>query len=97
MKYLITILLLCAPLSAGVEQEIVIYFRGDANGDGAINISDPITITNYLYEGGPALGCPDAADANNSGVIDLADVTFLMSYLFEGGSAPSPFETECME
>lgn len=64
--------------------------RGDANGDGKLDISDSIAISNHLFHGGN-LRCLDAADANDDGAITLADSRSLLDYLFKGGPAPAPF------
>jgi hypothetical protein len=64
------------------------FIRGDANHDGIINLSDSIWIYNWLFQGGPAPQCYDAADANDDGSIDGSDPAFLNNFLFTGGSAP---------
>lgn len=67
------------------------FRRGDANGDGTVQLSDAITLLSTLFQGGGApLTCPDAADSNDNGVIDLADPVFLLSYLFVAGGPPPP-------
>src|SRR5262245_55940031 len=49
------------------------FWRGDANKDGAIDLSDAINILGYEFLGNPAtLPCLDAADANDSGELDIA-------------------------
>ena len=44
-----------------------LFKRGDANGDGTVNISDPITISNWLSPTikGPVPQCLDGADSND--------------------------------
>ncbi len=64
--------------------------RGDANGDDALDISDPIAILAYLYMGGAAPKCPALLDPDVNGIIELTDVVFLLGYLFLDGAAPSP-------
>ncbi len=71
------------------EATIGLIIRGDANGDGSVNASDPVAILAYLFGSG-ALWCLDAADVNDDGKIDLSDPTLLLWYLFAGGKAPSP-------
>jgi hypothetical protein len=67
------------------------FQRGDANGDGAWDIADPIALLAHLFAGG-ALPCLDAADANDSGELNIADGIYLLSYVFAGGRAPpAPF------
>ena len=65
------------------------FRRGDANDDGAVNLSDAVAVLNGLF-GGVAefTTCPDAADADDSGDIALTDPIFVLSYLFRGGGTP---------
>jgi hypothetical protein len=66
------------------------FRRGDANGDGRVDISDTIFGLNFQFRGGPAPGCDDAADANDDGRIDISDTIFGLNFQFRGGSAPPP-------
>ncbi len=63
--------------------------RGDANADGAVNVSDAVHIINYVFVGGlpPATQC--AGDANNDGLINVSDAVFIINYVFVSGS-PEP-------
>ncbi len=66
--------------------------RGDANNDTTINTSDPVYISSFLYQGGNAPPCKDAADVNDDGSLDNSDVIYLYQFLFMGGSPPaSPY------
>jgi len=68
------------------------FIRGDANQDWRTDISDPIYMLNYVFLGGPAPECMDAADVNNDFKMDISDPIFLLNYLFIGGPQPSsPF------
>jgi hypothetical protein len=81
------------------------FIRGDANGDGALTISDSFNILAYLFRLSPVhqLQCPEAADANFSGggdwgpwsSVDIADAAAVLSYLFLAGEwrfmIPEPF------
>ncbi|MFN0060786.1 MAG: carboxypeptidase regulatory-like domain-containing protein [Planctomycetota bacterium] len=68
------------------------FVRGDANGDGVIQISDPIHLLTYLFQGGAAVSCYDAFDLNDSGAIDIADAIYSLSFQFSAGlPPPSPF------
>ncbi len=68
------------------------FLRGDLNGDGAVNISDPSYLLNWLFLGGPALPCQAAGDANGDSAVDVSDAIFLLNFLFLGGPAPrDPF------
>jgi hypothetical protein len=63
--------------------------RGDANGDGVIDISDVVYLINYLFINGPAPVPLEAGDANCNGMVDVRDVVYLLNYLFVRG-APAP-------
>jgi dockerin type I repeat protein len=69
------------------------FMRGDANGDGEINLSDAISILGYLFLGYSDPSHPDAADTNDDGSIDLADAIYLISFLFlsDPASLPHPY------
>jgi hypothetical protein len=62
--------------------------RGDANGDGVINIADVVYLINFLFIEGPPPNPFAAGDANCSGYITVADVVYLINYLFARGSPP---------
>lgn len=71
----------------GVREEVQ-FKRGDANGDEKRDLSDAVFILNYLFTGGKAPSCFDAADSDDTGRIDLSDAVFLLNHLFSGGPAP---------
>jgi len=65
--------------------------RGDANGNGTINLPDIIYLVNYVFKGGPAPNPICLGDANNTGGNpNLSDVIFLVNFVFKGGPAPTP-------
>jgi len=66
----------------------VTFRRGDANNDGGADISDASTLFNYLFMGGSAPPCDDAADANDDEGVDISDGIFVLYFLFQGGPAP---------
>ena len=55
--------------------------RGDADQNGAVNISDVTALINYLLSGEQA---PAEADCDLSGSLAIADVTALINYLLAG-------------
>ncbi|MFQ5653538.1 MAG: hypothetical protein ACE5GW_02260 [Planctomycetota bacterium] len=68
------------------------FRRGDANADGALDISDPIRVLAVLFTGGGPPPCEDALDANDDGALDVADAIILLGRLFEGGPPlPVPY------
>ena len=76
----------------------------DVNGDGKIDVSDPMWLLGWLFlgseapacpppVGGPeeiadAICCPDCGDVNVDGAIDLSDPLVLLGWLFLGGDPP---------
>lgn len=71
------------------------FIRGDTDGNGEINISDPIYSLAYQFAGGPCPPCFDADDVDDSGEIDISDPIYSLNYQFADGPEPlSPFP-EC--
>ncbi|MGB2990078.1 MAG: FG-GAP-like repeat-containing protein [Candidatus Zixiibacteriota bacterium] len=62
--------------------------RGDANGDGVVNIGDVVFLVAYLYKNGPAPNPLWVGDANSDGIVNIGDVVYLVSYLYKGGPPP---------
>jgi PKD repeat protein len=65
------------------------FLRGDANVDGAADISDAVFVLGHLFLGGPKPTCGKAADTNDDGSVDISDPVFLLGYLFLGETAPN--------
>ena len=63
------------------------FVRGDANGDGFLDISDGIAVINYLFIG-RELDCLDAADVDDDEALLITDGVYLLDFLFRTGSAP---------
>lgn len=87
-------------LEASVRHEalaclsITPFLRGDANGDGTLNVADSVRTLGMLF--GPLLlPCRDAADANDDGAVDISDAVFSLSRLFLGDAPPPPPFPEC--
>ena len=77
--------------------------NGDNNGDGGIDLSDPIYSLTFTFQGGPAPvsfctpagpkedGCAIlSGDVNGDGGIDLSDPVYSLAFTFQGGPAPVP-------
>jgi electron transfer DM13 len=64
--------------------------RGDSNGDGSIDISDPIHVLNFLFAGGAPPVCTPVADANADGRLDISDPVATLNFLFAGGGELPP-------
>ncbi len=56
--------------------------RGDANGDGLVNIADAVAILEGIFRGGKSLRCERAADMNNDERVDVGDAISLFGFLF---------------
>ena len=74
------------------EQPQFLFVRGDATYDQSVNIADSIFMLDYLFIGGPASVCPDAADANDDGILNIGDAIYTLTYLFANGETiPYPY------
>ena len=69
------------------------FVRGDASGDGGVDIADMVSVLNFLFTAaGPSSNCRDAFDVNDDGGVDIADPVFGLNFLFSGGPGiPQPF------
>jgi len=65
------------------------FVRGDANGDGAVDLGDALFGLTFLFTNGSSL-CLDAQDANDDALIDIADPITLLAHLFSMGPPPPP-------
>ena len=60
---------------------------GDANEDGVVNVTDIVTIVNFILDGGSAdTGC---LDANGDGTVNVTDIVTVVNYILGGGSLSS--------
>ena len=67
------------------------FIRGDANLDGALDISDPTFGLGVLFLG-ESTRCLEAMDSNGDEAHDLSDPVYSLNFLFQGGPAPpSPY------
>ena len=67
------------------------FLRGDSNGDGRSDVSDPVHTLLYLFAGGTA-SCQKALDANDDGRVDISDPSYSLGWRFRGGPRPpAPF------
>ena len=70
------------------------FFRGDANSDGNLDLSDALWIAGFLFLGGPAPFCPESADTNDDSALDLSDAVSILQSLFVTG-LPLPPPERC--
>ena len=68
------------------------FIRGDANGDGEVDLSDAIALLEVFFFDAPMGPCAKAFDFNGDEAIDGYDPLYLIFYLFRRGwSPPTPF------
>lgn len=68
------------------------FRRGDFNADSLFDISDPVSILNFLFLAGGEPVCLDGADVDDNGSVELTDAVALLNHLFLGGDPPpEPF------
>jgi parallel beta-helix repeat protein len=71
------------------------FVRGDSNGDGVVDIADPVKILLHLFAGGGDLPCFDAGDVDDLGSVQIPDAIYLLTYLFLAGTAPEAPHGAC--
>ena len=72
------------------------FRRGDADGNQALELTDAISLLNYLFTGGAKPVCLDAADSDDNGEADISDAIASLNYQFLGGPPPAaPGPTTC--
>jgi hypothetical protein len=80
------------PSGAGAQEAC--WVRGDADGSGAVDLSDAMTILNKLYLLNECVA--PAGDANDNGYVTIADTLYILNWAFLGtvSNPPAPFP-EC--
>ena len=59
--------------------EVKTYTRGDANGDGAVNVGDYVTTANYILAMNPEPFIFSAADVDENDVVDVGDLVGIVN------------------
>ena len=77
------------------ECEKTHFRRGDWNQDGRLNLSDAVSLIDYLFRGGERFPCTKAGDADDSGRLNITDPIRILLYLFRSGAAPAEPFTAC--
>ena len=70
------------------------FSRGDANGDGKINIVDGVLLAENIFLSKYVFfDCKDMLDVDDDGRLDVAGPVYLLTYIFLHGPAPAaPFK-----
>jgi hypothetical protein len=61
-----------------------IFRRGDHDGSGLVDITDPLNLLGFLFLGQTPPICEDASDGDNSGALDISDALNVLGFLFLG-------------
>jgi hypothetical protein len=76
----------------GPEEVEELFLRADVNMDLNVDISDPIRLLRFAFDGDHPPLCLVAADANDDEDVDVSDPIYILSFLFTGGPRPgAPF------
>jgi len=70
------------------------FIRGDANGDGNVNIADAVYLLQHLTPA-PSFFCLDAADCNDNGAINVTDAVYLKNHITPAPNLPEPNYPNC--
>ena len=65
------------------------FVRGDANGDGRLDISDAVATLLYLFQGSEILTCEDHGDVDDNGILQLTDPVLSLNFMFREGPRPA--------
>ncbi len=88
------ILLALMLLSMTSVYAIIVVKNGDINSDTIIDLSDPVYLSRWLFDGGPSPICKNS-DVNDDGFVDVVDVVYLLAFLFDSGPPPVPEFVPC--
>ena len=64
------------------------WVKGDASGDGVLDVSDAVFLIRYIFDGGTAPAHVQAGDVNCDDQISVSDVVKVIRYIFGGGPGP---------
>lgn len=64
------------------------YLCGDANSDGAANVSDAVWVINYVFIGGQPPNPLARGEVNCDGSVNVSDAVWIINYVFIGGNMP---------
>lgn len=71
------------------------FYRGDCNGDNAVDLSDAVFNLSFQFSGGPPPDCREACEVNEDQSLDLSDAIHLLSFVFLGGPPPEEPFPDC--
>lgn len=83
----------CPPQSSIFNLQSSIL-KGDANGDGDVNISDVVLLVNKVLGASSSVFIAANCDMNSDGDINVSDVSILINLILEGDSQMGPGDAE---
>lgn len=75
---------------AGQLQGCGRFRRGDADSNGKVDLTDAVFTLLYLFQGGQAPACLDAADFNDDADVEITDPILILNFLFLGVDLSAP-------
>ncbi len=73
-----------------------LFYRGEINQDGSINVADAVYLLQHIFMAGPAPQCLDSVDTNDDGRMNVADAVYLLMWIFASGpDMPPPNNEVC--
>lgn len=92
-------LVLCWALSSGrLDTQAASLPCSDVNGDEVIDLSDAVSLLDWLFAGGPSPACREAltrcGEVNGDDELDLSDAVTILGWLFLGSDAPECWTTD---
>ena len=73
---------------------IHVPLRGDVTGDDRLNLTDAVSLLDFLFGGGTEPACLAVANADAQDAVNLTDAVFILQFLFGGGPKPAPLTDE---
>ena len=68
--------------------------RGDVDQNEQVNITDAVSLLNFLFGSGDEPECLALANADSVGGVNITDAVFLLQFLFSSGPSPAPMTEE---
>jgi len=85
--------------TSSLEFEVMavrLLLPGDANGDGSLDVADPVFILVFLFAAGAPPPCENTANADGEDDINVTDAVFILNFLFASGPSPFPPLVDCL-
>jgi len=64
------------------------YTCGDVNDDESVNVSDAVSIINFVFVGGNPPDPMESGDCNCDGSVNVSDAVYIINFVFNGGNNP---------